>query len=156
MHERTFTNVSTVQGIDQVGLRTHHNGYWLSESLLEFIGIVLELFTLWVHVSNIIYHHSAISPSLQGVALPTHWDFSWEKALMLPGACGIAEMGVLSFFLSMGERGGEGGGALVSRDAVLVLVPDKKGMRAGIEDWYSTMGAQIRTDLLQYRHRYTS
>ena len=46
----------------------------------------------------------------------------------------------------MGERGG-GGTVLVGRDAVLVLVSDKKGMMAGIEDWYS-MGAQIRIDLL--------
>jgi len=68
---------------------------------------------------------------------------------MLPRTCGIAKMGPLSFF--RWGRGVGGGTVLVSRDAVLVLVPDKKGMRAGIEDWYS-MGAQIRTDLLQYRY----
>ena len=61
----------------------------------------------------------------------------------------LLKWGLFLSFCVGGE--GWGGTVLVSRDAVLVLVPDKKGMRAGVEDWYS-MGAQIRTDLLQYRY----
>jgi len=97
--------ITQFTGIDQVGLRAHHNGYWLSKSLLEFIGIVLALFTL--QGSCFQYHLSSLGniPRPPGCSSTNPLGFLLGEGadVTVPGTCGIAKMGPLSFFLCWGR-----------------------------------------------------